>query len=242
MEITILLTAASILLTPYLLQGQAAIGMETNLIRLEQATFDSHQIMLGRKKPPATVKGDYYLNDDWYTGTITLKTGQTIKAYPLKYDIENDFIEIKTKEEIKILKGERITSYQWYNPSENRPVQYIKAHGYTLDGTPLLGFFKVLVDDTLKLFSKTETRIKKASYVEGLDMGDRSDKIIKHEKFYLADGHYRLSEIKNKSDLLNVMVPERAKDVLNFIKKEKLKISEQKDLVAIVTYCNNLNR
>src|SRR5688500_15620975 len=52
-----------------------------------------------------------YLMETWNRGTIYLKSNQIIKGYKLNYDLENDLIEIETKEGVKLLPGNRVRQF-----------------------------------------------------------------------------------------------------------------------------------
>lgn len=67
--------------------------------------------------PPkkANAEGSTYIEDEWRLGRILLKDGSTIADVPLKYDIKNGLMEIKTETEIKVLEKARIEKFKWIN-------------------------------------------------------------------------------------------------------------------------------
>ena len=221
------------------LQAQTAPGIETSLIRVEQGTFDSHQMLMGRKLPPEGTRGDYYLNDQWQEGFITLKSGQTFQKYPLKYDIENDMLEIRAGDEVKILRGERVASFTWKEAVSQQEDRYINSHDYRLEGTPLIGFFQVLVEGKVMLFSRMEAQVKEPTYVQGLDVGKRYSEVVKKEVFYLSDEHKSLRQVSSKKDVWE-FVGQQQGQVKQYMKDQKLSVTHKQDLSLIVSFINQL--
>lgn len=237
---SILLTSA-LFLSSFSMYAQNAPGIETGLTRLEQGTFDSHQMLIGRKIPPAGTRGDYYLNPHWQEGFITLKTGQTFQKYPLKYDIENDMLEIKASNEVKILRGERVASFTWQDVARQQEVRYINSHDYQLEGTPLIGFFEVVVDGPVQLLSKVETEVKDPTYVEGLDVGKRYSEIVKKEVYYLSDKSKVLQQVSNKKEVWEYVGDQKG-EVKQYMKEQKLGVNQKDDLARVVTFINQMEK
>ena len=49
---------------------------------------------MGRKVPPGGVKGSYYLDEDWNTGTVFLSGNRTYADLRLKYNLYDDELEV----------------------------------------------------------------------------------------------------------------------------------------------------
>jgi hypothetical protein len=66
------------------------------------------EIMAGIPPPPGEVIGDSYLAENWFKGSILLyREGDLIEGYLLKYDIQNDLLEIKTGGRHKSFAGQK---------------------------------------------------------------------------------------------------------------------------------------
>ena len=68
------------------------------------------------KSKPKETEGSFYYNDDWYTGTIKLFSGEEIQAYPLKYDMKMNQIDIKVNESVKVISIGAIKEITWLKP------------------------------------------------------------------------------------------------------------------------------
>jgi hypothetical protein len=150
-------------------------------------------------------------------------------------------LEIKASHEVKILRGERVASFTWQNASSQNEVHYINSHAYKLNGTPLIGFFEVVVDGQVQLLSKVKAAVKDPTYVEGLDVGKRYSEIIKKEVFYFSDKSKVLKEIKSKKDVWEY-AGDQEDEVKQYMKKQKLGVNEKEDLAQIAAFMNQLQK
>jgi hypothetical protein len=187
------------------------------------------------KARPEATQGTYYLDTEWRTGNIYLKSGDTLKNYPLKYDIDKNLIEINTPQHVKTLPGQRAIAFEWNNGTSS--VTFINGEYYTLEGTKLTGFFQVLVAGNFQLLSKTVLEVKKADYNVALDVGSRADKILKKERLFIARDK-QLYELKGKEDL--APFGEKAAAIKTYARENKLKPGKREDAMKLVTYSNTI--
>lgn len=216
-----------------------SVDSDNTVRRVVTEKLQTSEIIQGFDNREYSVEGDYYLNPDWYEGFITLKNNQTFQQYPLKYDIFNDILEIKVKDEIKILKGEKIASFTWFNEARKEEIFYLNSHDYRLNGTPLIGFFELVADGKVQLLSKVEVAIKDPTYLQGLDMGKQYTEILKKEVYYLSDASKALKEIKNKKDLWEYLGND-AQHVKQHMRQAKLSVKKKQELAQIVSFINQI--
>ncbi|MGI9544529.1 MAG: hypothetical protein ACR2MX_14810 [Cyclobacteriaceae bacterium] len=214
--------------------------IQTTVEHIETFPVSGNQLLIGRKLPPSGVKGNYFLQDHWAAGDIVLHYGPVLENYPLRYDIENDILEIKLEKEgqVKILKGEKVSKFLLHELAQTR--EFINASEYKFQGTVHIGFFEIIQDGNTQLFSKTFAKVKPPTYVEGLDVGERDHKIIKHEKIYIArDGEaFELGPFGNDN---KKHFETHLKSVEKYAKENRLKFKGKEDLKQIVAYYNKLN-
>ncbi|MEK6476675.1 hypothetical protein WJR50_04035 [Catalinimonas sp. 4WD22] len=208
--------------------AQADPGVESSLFRIEKGTFDSHQLMIGRKLPPPDVQGTYYLNEAWQQGKFVLKDGRKSATYPLRYDVENALLEIDWKGQTKVVGEELLSSFVWESiKGEKR--EYIAAQQFSYDQAALSGFVELIYSGQDSLLLKTETYLKAPTYVEGLDMGKRSAEILKRERYFVCqDG--KLTEIKRRRDIINSVEPAARKAIRDFMKASHVQIDSREGL------------
>lgn len=208
--------------------AQVDPGVESSLFRIEKGTFDSHQLMIGRKLPPADVQGTYYLSEAWQPGNFMLKDGRQSATYPLRYDVENALLEIDWKGQIKIVGEELLSSFVWEN-TEGEKQKYIAAQQFSYGETALSGFVELIYSGRDSLLLKTEAYLKAPTYVEGLDMGKRSAEILKRERYFLCQDA-KLTEIKKRKDIINSVEPAERKAIRDFMKASHVQIDSREGL------------
>jgi hypothetical protein len=213
------------------------IKAQTTLTKLSSG-YSPGQVMQGIAQPLGDVIGDGYLNDTWNVGTIMLfESEKIVESVPLKYNIQQDQLELMTGDVIRAIDGIKIKSVIWIDSITRVPVYYINAKGYQLDGTKLNGLLEVVVDGVFPLFKRTTIIEKEANYVKEFDVGSRDKKLEKKEVFYYSNNH-DLVKIKNKKSLLPAFQLE-AQNVDNFIKINSLDVKSQNGLTRIFEYYNS---
>ncbi|MDW7694740.1 hypothetical protein R9C00_08300 [Flammeovirgaceae bacterium SG7u.111] len=206
---------------------------------IENKILTPSDMMIGRKLPPPETKGDFFYETEWQSAVIHLRNGQDIKNYPVRYDLENKLFEIKVDEKIKILKGNAVKSYEWLHFQYQQSESFVNAEDYEFEGTKLLGFYKVLVSGDVSLLSMRKTKIKKPTYVEGIDVGSRDNEILKYDEFYVAkEGKvFQLTNNRKKDGaFLEELTGEKELD--KYMKQNKLGTKKEKDLVQLFEYLN----
>ena len=195
-------------------------------------------IIAVKELPPAKIVGSNYLTDYWNLGTVYMKDDLVIENYPLKYDIENQRIEIKTEQDVKVLSIDRIKTIKWMD-QEKGDRTLINADSYSENDVPLIGMFEVLhFGDKYQLYSKTDLSVKKAYYNQALDAGTRDDEILRKESLWLSNGT-RIFPMTGKKDLLD-FCGDNADAVKSYMKSEKLTHRNQAHIVMVLAYLESI--
>jgi hypothetical protein len=198
-------------------------------------------IMYGIPLPPGKVIGDSYLDTHWKKSTILLyEKDKLIQGFPSRYDIYLDELEINARNGIKVLKGDKIKSFVWFDSSTNVPSYFVNAKDFkNEDNVPLTGFFQVLSDGANPLLKKTDIHIRKATYNVALNVGSQDDKILKKDDFYLLKGS-NVFEIPSSRKKLLPLFGDRAEVMEKFIKENSLSTTKEDDLKIIFNQYNSL--
>ena len=189
---------------------------------------------------PHEYHGSFYMKEDWARGNIISSEGDTIRDYPLKFDIENQRLEIKVNDGIKVLDRVNIASFEWLDESQKQMVKFVNATQYEFVGPKAIGVFEVLVDgDDVKLLSLKKTEIREGNYNQQIDIGDRTPKIVQKESFYIwRDGWVNQLTGSKRKALLHFRG--KADAVSEYAKKHKLNMKKREDLIEIVAYYQTL--
>lgn len=183
--------------------------------------------------------GQYFINEEWLDGKVILKDGKTVEGYPLRYDLENNRLEVKLDDAIHPLELKQIKSFEWYHPESKLISLYVNAFDYKLDGVPLVGVYEVLYDGPVKLFSKKDVNVYNSSYVTGYNSIRMRESASKEHDFFFAKGNEVFKVEKSYKENLHVFEP-HGSEIGHFIKKQKLKMKKPEDLVAVIQHYESL--
>jgi len=187
-----------------------------------------------RGKAPLTI-GDHFLYKDWFEAEIFLYNGQKIEGYQIRYDIDKDLIEIKDDSLVKVLFGIHIKKFVLHTLPKNEVL--INGSEYSLDGVPLVGFLKVLVEGDWSLVSRIETELVENDYSPTLDFGNKDNKIVQKESYYFSR-HQNLNKVTNKKGVLKQIFASEYPQVETLKKTEKLNFNKKEDLIVLVELLN----
>jgi hypothetical protein len=216
-----------------------AMRAQTSMTRLSELNkgISSGEFIYGIPMEAGTVIGDYYLDKKWNNANILLYQSETIiEGYPVKYDVKNDLLEIKSRSGIKVLEGKKIKNLVWVNSITTQPHYFVNGAEYRFENSKLLGLLEVLVDGDMPLMKRSEVSIKKPNYNAALDVGSKDTKIY-FKTIYLYARSKKLTVIKNKEDVLNAS-GDRSAEVESFIKQDKINVNKEPGLKEVFEFLN----
>ena len=80
----------------------------------------------------------------------------------------------------------------------------------------------------------------KATYNKALDTGDKNERLIAAERYFLKNGA-TIVEIDKKGKNLIEIIGDKGSKVKEQVEKEDLSYKNKEDLIKIITYLNSLN-
>lgn len=185
---------------------------------------------------PETIES-VYITDDWNTGTVLLKSGEAIPNFPIKYDLKNNVLEIKTESGIKIAGFTKLKGFE----VDRVMVKQTFFNAAELNIPDLTGLVEELVKDKVSLYSKPYLEVLPSNYNPALNVGSRNDTFIKKEKIFLVRDNAVTDVTKSGKKILG-MFGERSKAVEQFVKENNLSYKNKEDLKKIVEKYNELIR
>ncbi len=224
-------------------QNQGSIPQQLRtqytLDRLGMQGVGSGEVAYGLPLPLGNVIGGTYFDEKWNMGTILLEGTETlIEGYPLKYNLQDHSIEIKTKTGIKVLDARKISSVVWVDSLSASPTYFVNGAKFFEDHAPLSGLVQIVVDGKFPLISKPTLVIKEPDYVVALNVGSRDTKILKKKKYYLLDRR-DLIEISTKKRLLPYF-GDKSDEMDRFIKINKIDLKTEIGLKRIFEHFNTI--
>lgn len=183
------------------------------------------------------IKGSFYYNDDWNNGNLILINDKTINGYPLKYDLSHNNIQIKTPDDIKIISIGAVKEVTWL--TKNGTIEILKNCSLFKNSKEKIGFYSIVYNGNISLFKKTDLKILSSNYNGTVVAGDKCDKYVKENKYYIYTNDKIYSVKKNKRKILKFF-NNKAEKVEEFASENNLSFKKEYDLAKIFNYYNSL--
>ncbi|MFM9839074.1 MAG: hypothetical protein ACKVOQ_12465 [Cyclobacteriaceae bacterium] len=199
--------------------------------------IDKGDLMFGIPLPPGKTIADFYLTKHWNISSILLYGAEKpLEGYRVKYDAKNEWIEISTQSGVRVLDCNQIKKILAIDSVTGSTTHFINAREFVQTEIKLTGLVELLVEGKAQLLKKTILSVRKPDYNPALAIGNRDEKIDRHESFYAAvDG--KLVKIKNNKDLISVC--DKNKDAFSkFTRANKLSARREADLKRMVEFMN----
>jgi len=189
-----------------------------------------------KQKPPET-KGSFYFNKNWYNGTIKLFSGEEIRNYPLKYDMKYNQINIKAKNDIKIISIGAVKEIDWTD-DKGIEQKLINCAVYTKNNSNVLGFFQILSEGKILLLKKTNLKLLNANYNGTVVAGNKDNKYIKEYKYFVYKNNKIIKIRKRRKNILKTF-NNQANKIEKFVKQNNLSYKKEYDLIKIFNFYNS---
>ncbi len=198
-------------------------------------------MLYGIPLPEGKVIGDTYLDTRWKNSTILLyEKEKMIEGYPVRYDIYLDELEVKGKNGVKVLKGNKVKSFVWIDSLSRVPSFFVNGKEYqNEENVSYTGFFQVLTEGTLPLFKRTFIDIKKADYNIQFNVGSHDDKIIKKNEFYVLKDN-RVVALPSSRKKLVLVFDDKSEAMEKYMKDNNLASHKEEHLKLIFEFYNSL--
>lgn len=184
---------------------------------------------------PPEVKGTSYIDEEWRYGKVVLKNGKVINNVWIRYDLQNDYMELNIQGQIRISNLNSFDRFEWHGFTQDR-VQFINIDAFYPDSRENIeeGIFEILYQGTdVMLGKKTTIQVKDPDYVVALNMGNRNFKLIKQVDYFLVqDGQY--SKINTSKKIIGHNFGDEADEIFEFVSASKLKPKKEAHLIRIV--------
>ncbi|MTI19769.1 hypothetical protein E1176_01915 [Fulvivirga sp. RKSG066] len=179
-----------------------------------------------------------YLTDNWWLGNVHFENGKKAKGYPLRYDIVNDQIEIKTSGIVRVAPGRMVQAFEVINPTTGQLRYFVRSNSFRQNKEIIKdGFFEVLNEGDINVLKYFDfTRIP-ANYNPALDVGSRTPTIETKEEFYLSQD-FQISELPRKKRDFYELV-DMTEKFKNLIKENGWSHKNEKELLKIIEAINN---
>ncbi len=224
-----------IILFPFLTQAQNQLAAsQLALKRLGGGVYGIYTEV----SPGSKVVGSPYMDEEWRPATITLyEIDEQLLAYPIRYNIYSNVIEIKVNSEVKGLEGNRVKEFSFIEV--NGLTKTYRNQAALISDDRNTGFYEVIADGHAKLLKRTEIVIKKPDYSVQFNTGSRDTQVIKKESlWYCING--TLDEVQSNNKKIAKLFGAKGDLVLEYIKANNKNVRNENDLKNIFNYYNQL--
>ncbi len=241
------LDLGTIYLVKFGAEGSGAALQKTirsnNIINLLNArpNFIGGNMVYGIPPEPKKLEGNTYLDLKWNIATILLyRDQQLLEGYRARYNILSNMFELMepTSNQISSMPGLRIQNIVWMDSSFNVPRFFVNGMDFQDEGSPISGFFEVLVDGQMPLMRRTLAIFKESNYNTALMVGNRNDQFIKRNIYYYLDG-VDVKEMPTNRKKLFAIFGDKAEFMEEFANSNTLNIRAPSSVFQLFTHYNS---
>lgn len=184
------------------------------------------------------VAGHPFIQDSWQSGTIITKTGQTFSDLLLKYEVVNGLVMILHKGDSLYTRSDYVTGFVYFD--NNKPVEYkngLEASAIDLDGSR---YVQVIHEGEWSLYKETKKELREADFNPVTEMGSRYN-YFKETVRYIShspDGDWSVINPSRRG--LTRLFGKKGREVIRFVRDNKLGYNNDDDLARIFGYASGL--
>ena len=107
----------------------------------------------------------------------------------MRYNVISNMFELMEPETslVSTMPGLRIQNIVWVDSTYKVPRYFVNGMDFKDEGSPISGFFEVLIDGEMPLMRRTMVILKESNYNAALMVGNRDDELIKRNYYYYLD-------------------------------------------------------
>lgn len=191
---------------------------------------------------PPDVVGDSFLKN-YFSKTVFLlfDDERIVSGYVAKYDLLKDDFYLLQANAIRVLPGVKVKNFSYVDSINQAQHHFINGSEFKSEsGTPMSGFYEILVDGPLALLKKNQAILKEADYHAALNVGSKDHRIIKTQSLFVAEGN-NLKPLP-KAKVLHELFTDQAEAIQKFIKVNQLDLRNESHLKAVFEYNYNLRK
>lgn len=179
------------------------------------------------------VTGTPYFLDFWSKGKVTTKSGKNYVDMSLKYDIMNDKLIFQGEGGNMMYFAEPVSTFEITDAGLSTSYKFINGLPI-IDGLNQSSFFQIVASGKISLFKRIYKKI-----TESTGYGSATvNKSFKNYSTYYVLQNGNLSKISiNKKSLIELL-PNKEKEITDYLKKEKTDFKHDSDLNKFFTYLN----
>ena len=134
--------------------------------------------------------------------------------------------------------GLRIQNLVWVDSTYKVPRYFVNGMDFKDEGSPISGFFEVLIDGELPLMRRTMAVFKESNYNTALMVGNRNDQIIKRNIYYYLRGE-DVYEVPNGRKKIFEVFGDSAEEMKEYTENNSIDLKDPSGLFQLFTHYNS---
>jgi hypothetical protein len=216
--------------------SHASFGQDKIIINRSLEDFASEMRFVGNTPGRSYTKfeGSEYLDENFVNGQILTLNAECFKDIPMRYNAFTDNIEVRLPNGNV---SELIDPAQIFQILLNKNV--LVYTDYLSTDEKRKGFLFLLYDESSKLYRRNYKTYKEGTPSNGI-IPEIPSKIVDKPNEYYIKRHSDISRLCNsRKDLLDIM-NNHSSEIDDFLKREKIKVNREEDLIKVLTYFDSL--
>ncbi len=210
---------------------QAQYPME--IIDVSRATRD---VLYGERFKD--ILGSPFTTENWIIGELIDNKGTAYSNVMYKYDAYNDEIVLKTQDEqVFVLGKTQVADFKYTN--NGKQFHYTKVR---ISEVEAIRYMRIIHSGKIKMYEKTSKEIQKEqSTYNGYGGGySPQDEFAEKITYYLKKDDESILKIDLKTKNILKALDDKEDEIKEFVKKNKINVKEEKDLVNLLTFYDSL--
>lgn len=180
------------------------------------------------------IEGSPYLNDEFIEGTLFTTSKTRYEKIPLRYNIYNDQIEIRSDDgEVMGLTVPDVVEKLEFGEYHLEYVPYMSGSNKVKRG-----FFVVEEKGHAALYSRPQINFEKAKPAGAYQDPQPPKFVRRSDEYYIRVGKEAAKPVFRKRDIEEAF-PDHKKEVASFVKKNRVRPNKPEGLKELVKYYNN---
>ena len=177
-------------------------------------------------------------SDEWHKGIVVTTDQDTISG-EIKYDFPTNMITLVKKEAVIAFSSHKLIYFEIYDEDYKSyrkfyTIPYKNTSNYM---TPIL--FELQYESVLSLLSRERIVMETSSLGYGYGLPIVSQPSVRYDFFFLTKAGKITQFSGSKKDLLRILAKKK-NELQTFIKSNRLKTDELRDLVRIIAFYNSI--
>ena len=175
---------------------------------------------------------------EWHKGIVVTTNQDTISG-EIKYDFSSNMITLIKNESVIAFSSHKLIYFEIYDESyksyrEFYAIPHRNSSNYL---TPIL--FELQFEGVLSLLSREKIVIETSSVGYGYGVPVISQPTVRYDFYFLTKGGKLTQFSGSKRDLL-IILAKKKNEIQSFIKGNRLKTDDLRDLVRIIAFYNSI--